>query len=181
MQPVQCIAQRWAHVTKPVNFGDTYHRKCIYCIPNFFQVLYVCSNAYLVPCNILNIVYYNVLHIGTPSIVYNNYYGTTSPCNVHVCAWELILHFHKQAQLISIAIEIQFALDCHHQVDLIILDFSKTFDTVPHQHLLKKLSSYGIDGKLQLTKRSQRVATDGCESEYFRVLSGVPQGTFWAQ
>ena len=28
-----------------------------------------------------NIVYYNVLHIGTPLIVYNNYYGTTSPCN----------------------------------------------------------------------------------------------------
>ena len=53
-----------------------------------------------------------------------------------------------QAQLISIVEELQLALDCHQQVDLIMLDFSKAFDTVPHQHLLKKLSVYGIDGKL---------------------------------
>ena len=42
---------------------------------------------------------------------------------------------------------------------------------------------YEIDGKLHhwlstwLTKRSQRVVVDGCESEYVSVLSGVPQGT----
>ena len=88
-----------------------------------------------------------------------------------------------QAQLISIVEELQLAHDCHQQVDLIMLDFSKAFDTVPHQHLLKKLSFYGIDGKLHhwlstwLTKRSQRVVVDGCESEYVSVLSGVPQGT----
>ena len=88
-----------------------------------------------------------------------------------------------QAQLISIVEELQLALDCHQQVDLIMLDFSKAFDTVPHQHLLKKLSFYGIDGKLHhwlstwLTKRSQRVVVDGCESEYVSVLSGIPQGT----
>ena len=44
-----------------------------------------------------------------------------------------------QAQLISIIEELQLALDCHHQVDLLMLHFSKAFDTVPHQHLLKKL------------------------------------------
>ena len=88
-----------------------------------------------------------------------------------------------QAQLISIVEELQLALDCHQQVDLIMLDFSKAFHTVPHQHLLKKLSFYGIDDKLHhllstwLTKRSQRVAVDGCESKCVSVLSGVPQGT----
>ena len=72
-----------------------------------------------------------------------------------------------QTQLISIIEEIQLALDCHHQVNLLMLDFSKAFDTVPHQHLLKKLKFYGIDGKLYywlstcLTKRSQRVVVDG--------------------
>ena len=82
-----------------------------------------------------------------------------------------------QAQLISIVEELQLALDCHQQVDLIMLDFSKAFDTVPHQRLL---SFYGIDGKLHhwlstwLTKRSQRIVVDG---EYVSVLSGVPQGT----
>ena len=34
------------------------------------------------------------------------------------------------------------------QVDLLMLDFCKAFDTVPHQHLLKKLKYYGINGKL---------------------------------
>lgn len=38
-----------------------------------------------------------------------------------------------QAQLISI-VELQLPLDCHHQVDLLMLDFSKAFDTVSHQH-----------------------------------------------
>ena len=64
-----------------------------------------------------------------------------------------------------------------------MLDFSKAFDTVPHQHLLKKLKCYRINGKLYnwlstwLTQRSQRVVIDGHESEYARVISGVPQGT----
>ena len=86
----------------------------------------------------------------------------------------------RPMQLISIIEELQLALDCHHQVDLLMLDFSKAFDTVPHLHLLKY---YGINGKLcywlstWLTKRSQRVIVDGYESKYARVISGVPQGT----
>ena len=68
-----------------------------------------------------------------------------------------------QAQLISLVDEIQQALDCRHQIDLDMLDFSKAFDTVPHQRLLKKLQFYGIKGDMLnwistwLTHRSQRV------------------------
>ena len=57
-----------------------------------------------------------------------------------------------------------------------MLDFSKAFDTVPHQHLLKKLKYYGINGKLYywlstwLTKRSQRVVV---ESKYVRFISSA--------
>ena len=51
----------------------------MYLLHGQFLLSTICSNAYLVPCNILNI-YNNVLHIGTPSIVHN-YYGTTSSCN----------------------------------------------------------------------------------------------------
>ena len=69
------------------------------------------------------------------------------------------------------------------QTDVIILDFSKAFDTVPHQRLLHKLRNYGINGTINkwieefLTKRSHRVIVDGEASSYDHVESGVPQGT----
>ena len=34
------------------------------------------------------------------------------------------------------------------KVDVILLDFTKTFDSVPHQRLLVKLTGYGISGNL---------------------------------
>ena len=69
------------------------------------------------------------------------------------------------------------------QTDIIILDFSKAFDMVPHKLLLHKLEKYGICGQLLqwlehfLTKRKMRVVVDGEASQDADVLSGVPQGT----
>ena len=37
-------------------------------------------------------------------------------------------------------------LDEQHQVDVLILDFAKALDTVPHQRMLSKLEHYGIRG-----------------------------------
>jgi hypothetical protein len=34
------------------------------------------------------------------------------------------------------------------QTDLVILDFSIAFDTVPHKTILHKSNNYGIDGKV---------------------------------
>ena len=88
-----------------------------------------------------------------------------------------------ESQLIITLNDLLESFDNKDQVDMVILDFSKAFDTVPHQKLLHKIRNYGIDGKINLwleqflTNRKQRVLVDGDFSCFGDVLSGVPQGT----
>ena len=70
------------------------------------------------------------------------------------------------------------------QTDVIIMDFVKAFDKVPHMRLLYKLDYYGIRGSTRkwisswisswLSERSQKVVLDGQASDPVPVLSGVP-------
>ena len=68
-------------------------------------------------------------------------------------------------------------------VDILYLDFQKAFDQVPHKRLLHKLKMYGITGKTLevisdfLSGRTFHVRVGDAASEFFRVLSGVPQGS----
>ena len=76
-----------------------------------------------------------------------------------------------------------FGLDKKHQHDLIVLDFSKTFDREPHQSLHRKLDHYRAGGnsfdwiRAFLTCRKKQVAVEGATSDSVEVLSRVPQGT----
>ena len=69
------------------------------------------------------------------------------------------------------------------QTDLLFIDFSKAFDTVPHERLPNKLKFYVVRGLLLqwisswLIARYQRVMVDGESSSATLVKSGVPQGT----
>ena len=93
--------------------------------------------------------------------------------------------FSCETQFVSVVEDILFALDNLYQVDLILLDFCKAFDTVPHHRLLLKLQLYGIKNRTHawitswLTQRVQRVVVDGTASRWLPVKSGVPQGQFW--
>ena len=85
------------------------------------------------------------------------------------------------AHILSVLHDLGSSLDAGDEVDVIYLDFSKAFDSVPHGRLLHKLSLLGIQGSLHawftdyLSSRSQRVVIDGVFSPWVPVTSGVPQ------
>jgi hypothetical protein len=91
----------------------------------------------------------------------------------HSCESQLLLTVHDLA----------LSLNNKSQTDLAIMDFSKAFDTVPHNRLMLKLDHYGVRNKTYtwianfLKHRKQRVVVGGEHSAWTEVLSGVPQGT----
>ncbi|CAM5074360.1 unnamed protein product [Natator depressus] len=104
------------------------------------------------------------------------------------CKWDKIQHgFTKsrscQTSLISFFEKVTDFLDKGNAVDLIYLDFSKAFDTVPHGELLVKLEKMGINMKIErwirnwLKGRLQWVILKGELSDWREVTSGVPQGS----
>ena len=92
---------------------------------------------------------------------------TSVPCKImeHVIFKHIMNHLDKhnilvdfqhdirnkrscESQLVITTEDIARNLDNNQQVDMLILDFSKAFDTVPYKRLLKKLESYGINGNI---------------------------------
>jgi hypothetical protein len=88
-----------------------------------------------------------------------------------------------ESQLIITIDALAMSLAKGEQVDVILLDFSKAFDKVPHHRLLHKLDYYGVRGNTWkwvqdfLSKRTQKVVLDGVTSSCADTICGVPQGT----
>ena len=88
-----------------------------------------------------------------------------------------------ESQLLMFVDELAREMCDGNQLDVAVMDFSKAFDVVPHQRLLRKLNYYGIRGTSLkwiedfLSGRSQQVVVDGMFSETAPVTSGVPQGS----
>ena len=88
-----------------------------------------------------------------------------------------------ESQLVTLTHDLASSLDNGKQTDMVVLDFSKAFDRVPHQRLLRKLHHYGIRGSTYhwissfLSGRTQKVIIEWCSSDSVPVVSGVPQGS----
>jgi hypothetical protein len=78
---------------------------------------------------------------------------------------------------------IMTAMVAGKQTDCMYADFSKAFDRVPHNILLRKLESLGVTGTMlswlssYLRGRELMVKTSGISSRKFPAASGVPQGS----
>ena len=90
-----------------------------------------------------------------------------------------------ETQLLATVHDLAKGIDQHLQSNLVVLDFTKAFDSVPNKHLFLKLQHSGINGCtlrwLQdfLSNRSQATVVGGTGSTACHVLSGVPQGSVW--
>ena len=78
------------------------------------------------------------------------------------CLSQLLLSYNK----------ISCSLETKQSTNSIFLDFSKAFDSVPHDELLYKLWF-----RAYLTNRYHYVSLEGASSRWLPVLSGVPQGS----
>ena len=86
-----------------------------------------------------------------------------------------------ETQLITALEDIARKRNKGSNVDILILDFSKAFDTVPRRRLMSKLDYYGIRGSTDIGRlisawlwdRKQQVVVDGETSSSVKVESGV--------
>ena len=90
-----------------------------------------------------------------------------------------------ESQLILTIQDLAKNIDNRGQTDLILLDFSKAFDKVPHKRRLYKINYYCIRHTCStnqwianfLEGRTQQVLVEGVKSTTAPVHSGVPQGS----
>ncbi|KAK4824025.1 hypothetical protein QYF61_009616 [Mycteria americana] len=109
-------------------------------------------------------------HVNTNAIIRHSQHGCTKGKS---CLTNLISFHDKVTHLVHEG----------KAVDVVFLDFSKAFDTVPHSTLLDQLPNCGMSGftvcwvKNWLKGRAQRVVVNGATSGWRLVTSSVPQGS----
>ena len=111
-----------------------------------------------------------ITYINQNHLLYNLQFGFQKGKSTHMA-------------LITLIDKISEALDDGDFVIGVFLDFSKAFDTVDHNILLKKLDIYGIRGLAlkwfgsYLSNRMQYVTYNSIKSEREVIKCGVPQGS----
>lgn len=95
----------------------------------------------------------------------------------------ILKHRSCESQLIITVQDLAIIFDNTGQTDIILLDFSKAFDKVPHRRLMHKLHHYRIRGshcgliKVFLNERTQHEVLGNGKSNTAPVYLVVPQGS----
>ena len=92
--------------------------------------------------------------------------------------------FHSTSSaLLNITDDIYKAMDKSQATILVLLDYSKAFDTANHKIMAAKLRAYGFKNEAldwissYLSNRKQKVKKDVGESDWINLKNGVPQGS----
>ena len=89
-------------------------------------------------------------------------------------------------QILSVLHNVWLNLDSNTQTDVLLLNFSKAFDSVDHNILLVTLNAYGISDNLlswltnYLSACFQPAVLEGTSSQWAPITSGAPQGSLLA-
>lgn len=117
-------------------------------------------------------------------ILHNQIYSYMLACDIlpH-CQNGFRKHFSTATALSVTTNDIIKAYDNKLESVLVLLDFSKAFDTISHDVICSKLKYYGFDLQscnlinVYLTGRLQKVFCNDTYSSALDILSGVPQGS----
>ena len=92
-------------------------------------------------------------------------------------------HKSLESNLLCLSQSVCEVMENQEQMDCIYTDFSKAFDKISHNHLVKRLAEVGVCAGLlgwvwsYICNRKQIVVVNGFHSEPFEATSGVPQGS----
>ena len=111
----------------------------------------------------------------------NSYLGKHNLFDPNQSAYKKFFGCHTA--LLKITDDILDAIDDSELTLLILLDFSKAFDTINHRLLLEKLSIIGFSPDARdwvasyLSDRHQKVIANKDSSTFVKIKNGVPQGS----
>ena len=115
-------------------------------------------------------------HLALDSILADCQHGFR---NQRSCETQLVQFVHDIISNLNVTVN-----RGHKQTDLIIMDFAKAIDKMPHRRLLHKLDYYGIRGSTHkwinswLSRHTQQVVLDGHASDRSQCYPVYPRGRF---
>ena len=164
--------------------------KCL--ISSYFPLVWKCANVLPVPkvsnpsgiSDFRAISILPILSKVLEKVMYNQLNSFATSKNILPSTQSGFRSLHSTTTaLLHVSDEILRACDKGMTTSLVLLDFSRAFDTLDHAMLLAKLKYFGLSERAvklfssYLDNRKQRVCIDKNRSDFLSLGRGVPQGS----